>query len=345
MIAPSLFGITNSNRDFSKQETWGKNCFNSSFPVALVCWLGHKGLPLKYLKLHNGNIKHDFIDHSVFLGLPYNNPDLHFEFESIYIPYQKFVFDDLPRIDLIIMSGGNCLKGIEIKLTALPDETTYDLPENRYGCEIVVRPDTIVYLALSIITETSQSYLKKLLSPLNKITDWTDAENVLPYISAMKELLHKIMNDNEEKQSPLVMQPIWKTESKSNIFSNNAFDVFVWSNFATTLLFISTEQNENKITRHSRTLVWLIKMLLDYANNGRINHKQIIDQLSFNTKNDKAFATNGLKTQPLMNSPELLKPRIPKTDIKHIILGEGYKMLSPERRLDATILSNLDLFK
>jgi hypothetical protein len=88
-----------------------------------------------------------------------------------------------------------------------------------------------------------------------------------------------------------------------------------------------------------------MKMLFDYAEYGKVNHKTIIDELSFGTKNDKAFATNGLKTSPLMKSKELLKPRIPKEDIKNIILGNGYKMLSPERRLDAVILNNLELFK
>ncbi|MCL1893332.1 MAG: HindVP family restriction endonuclease [Holophagaceae bacterium] len=345
MPAPSLFGITNSNKNFAKREAWGKNQFNSTLPASLVCWLGKKGLPLKYLKLVAGSIAHDFIDSTIFLGMPYNSPDLRFEFECIYMPYQQFVFDRLPRIDLVTMDGHGCLKGIEIKLTALPDETTYDLPENQYGCEIVVRPDTIVYLALSIVSITSQAYLKKILSPFNKIQDWTDAETVLPHIKKMKDSLVAIMKDHENEQSPLILQPIWKTKSKSQVFADNAFDVFIWSNFATTQLFLFDQQSEKRVSRYERTLVWLIKMLLDYASNGRFNHKQIIDNITFNTKNDKAFATSGNRTQPLMDSPELLSPRIPKTDIKHIILGGGHNMLSPERRLDATILSNLDLFR
>ena len=36
---PSLFGIKYSNRDFSQKETWGKNCFNSSFPIQLILLL------------------------------------------------------------------------------------------------------------------------------------------------------------------------------------------------------------------------------------------------------------------------------------------------------------------
>ena len=63
------------------------------------------------------------------------------------------VLNNLPRIDLVTMNAktGHCLKGIEIKLTALPDNSTCHLNSKEFGCEIVVRPDTIVYMALSII--------------------------------------------------------------------------------------------------------------------------------------------------------------------------------------------------
>ncbi|RKZ70412.1 MAG: HindVP family restriction endonuclease, partial [Candidatus Parabeggiatoa sp. nov. 1] len=40
---PRLFGIKHSNRDFSNKESWGKNQFNSSFPVALACYMSDKG--------------------------------------------------------------------------------------------------------------------------------------------------------------------------------------------------------------------------------------------------------------------------------------------------------------
>ncbi|MFW6359681.1 MAG: HindVP family restriction endonuclease, partial [Chroococcales cyanobacterium] len=39
---PGLFGITHSNRDFSQKQSWGKNQFNNSFPVALASYMGYK---------------------------------------------------------------------------------------------------------------------------------------------------------------------------------------------------------------------------------------------------------------------------------------------------------------
>jgi len=46
---PSLFGIERSNRDFSDPYYWGKNQFNSSFPVALACYMRACVIPLVYV--------------------------------------------------------------------------------------------------------------------------------------------------------------------------------------------------------------------------------------------------------------------------------------------------------
>lgn len=353
-MKPSLFGITNSNRDFTQKETWGKNQFNSSFPASLVCYMASRNLKLKYLKLNGGlEVLHDYLDPNELLGLKYDDPNLFFSFESDYSPFQKLVVNNLPRIDLVTMNSrnGNCLKGIEIKLTALPDNSTCRLTDDKFGCEIVVRPDTIVYMALSIILslEEDRKFFKNILKPLNKISDWTHGANVVPYLSLMGQLIDKILSARLEKQTPLILQPIWKTNGKSQMLSDNAFDVFIWSDFAFAQLFLKVVKGElkndnDKITRQTRSVVWLAKMLLDYANDGKVNHKKVIDELSYNTKNDKAFAVSGRASYPFMKCKELTTPRIKKQDVKNIILGGGQNLLSPERRLDSVILSTPGLF-
>ncbi len=56
---PRLFGINQSNRDFSKKSSWGKNQFNSSFPAALACYMSCKNLQAVYLTLdHNLTVNH-----------------------------------------------------------------------------------------------------------------------------------------------------------------------------------------------------------------------------------------------------------------------------------------------
>ncbi len=142
------------------------------------------------------------------------------------------------------------------------------------------------------------------------------------------------------------MQPIWKTVGKSSALAEQCFDIFVWSDFAFTRLFTNTARRENLrgISRNVRSVVWLFKMLYDFAVHGAVNFGDIIDRLTYNTKNDKAFAVSGMVTNPYMRCEELTTPRINKNAVKEIILGGGQTFLSPERRLDAIILNTPDLF-
>ncbi len=106
-----------------------------------------------------------------------------------------------------------------------------------------------------------------------------------------------------DSQSPLVMQPIWKTQGKTPKLAENCLDVFVWSDLAFVRLFAKVakaEVRENKITRQIRTLIWLFKMLYDFSKDGQVNHARTIDALSYNTKNDKAFALSGRITRSFM---------------------------------------------
>jgi len=355
MDKPRLFGIIYSNRDFTRRESWGKNQFNSSFPAALTAFIDAKGMSCKYLTLSSElKVEHNFLKVKDFFGQSPTSQNLFYAFETQYSPYQQLVVGTLPRVDLVTQSrkNGTCLAPIEIKLTALPDNTTCDLDEDNYGSEIVVRPDTIVYLACSIATEFSynREKMKQIFSnKYLKIEDWTEGINVQPFLPKMIEDIDLICQSIVNQQNPLVLQPIWKTIGKSPRLSKNCLDVFVWSNLAFTRLFIDAAMseitgNKTKISRQSRTVIWLFKMLYDFAINGQINHKSIIDSLSFNTKNDKAFALSGKVTHKYMKSKELSKPRIRSHEIKDIILGGGHNMLSPERRFDAIIFNSPELF-
>lgn len=354
MEKPGLFGITHSNRDFSLKETWGKNQFNSSFPAALLAYLDSKSIKSVYLFLdENLKVKHGVIGADEILGLSPSSENLYYAFESIYSPYQQILTGNLPRVDLVTQNreNGQVLRPIEIKLTALPDNSTCNLDNERFGTEIVVRPDTIVYLVCSIainFKENSNDLRSLIGNKFDDILDWSEGYEVWDYIPEMIIAIDKVISSLVDKQIPLLMQPIWKTEGKSPSLADNCLDVFVWSNFAFVQLFIDVARKdfrtENKITRQTRTIIWLFKMLLDFANDGRIDHKKIIDELSYNTKNDKAFAVSGRITQPYMKCAELSSPRIRKSEVRNIILGGGQNLLSPERRFDAIIYNTPELF-
>lgn len=349
-----LFGLKYSNRDFTQREAWGKNCFNSSLPASLCTYLHDRNLENVYITLNsNLRVEHSSISTKNFYKIEPSSDNLFYAFETQFTPYQQYVIGNLPRVDLVTQArdSGSCLQAIEIKLTALPDNTTCNLPEDQFGCEIVVRPDTIVYLACSFADNFRLNAAQIGIDDFAEISDWTEPSIVIPHIEKMIEILDAIALSILGQQQPFLMQPIWKTEGKSPRLAEHCLDVFVWSNLAFTRLFVDLAKQEirefgrvQSIGRHTRTIVWLFRMLLDFRMHGAFNHRRIIDLLSYNTKNDKAFAVSGRFTHSYMRSTILTQPRIQKQDIKQIILGGGQNLLSPERRLDAIIYSSSDLF-
>lgn len=349
-----LFGLRNSNRDFSKKYAWGKNQFNSSFPASLTCYMQSKDLPLIYLKFNKRKkISHAKIKAKRLFGTDLLNTNTYFAFETPINEYQSYMVGSVPRIDLVLCSekkdGLDQRIGLEVKLTALPDNTTADLSEKEYGTEIVVRPDTIVYLTAMIakVYSNERKKLKGILSNLIKSRiDWSNEEDVAEHFSILKETLDTILLNKVEEQEPLLLQPIWKTRGKTLILADNCFDVFVWSNFALTRLFVDSINTERSrgVNRKARTLVWVLKMLEEFSVTGKIDYREIIDTHTYDTKNDKAFAISGCTTHTFMSSRELLNPRLKREELKNIILGGGEKLLSPERRFDAAVINQSELF-
>ena len=344
---PGLYGLNKTNRDFTLRDSWGKNQFNSSFPAALCCYMHSQGMQVNYLSINRGDFKCVDLGVEEVFGIDPLGDDTYFAFESHYSPYQKYIVGSLPRTDLVIQraSTGECLAGLEVKLTALPDNTTCELPQNQYGSEIVVRPDTIVYLACSLALGMGDSL--RVLIPDLPITDWSQIRDVDPHMEVIAQTLACVAKAAEGVQRPFLLQPVWKTNGKSPELAEKCLDVFVWSD-AAFAFFISDlslrEGTHSGISRQKRSAIWLFKMLHEIKIAGRFNHERIIDELVYNTKNDKAFASAGNVTNLYMASPRLQHPIVGRDEIKKIILGDGHAHLSPERRFDAIIFSSPYLF-
>ena len=352
---PALFGLnqSNTNKDFRQAKAWGKNSFNNCFPVALLCYMQSQKISPIYLTLdENWNIVPKKIDVNSLFGHAYDSEDIYFAFEYTYGQNQQFVKGTLPRIDLVVMDNSNSespwLRALEIKLTALPDNSTCNLSEEQYGCELVVRPNTITHLTLEIVSQYAehQSKLSGSLRPiLQDNFDWKSEDSMLEKIPHIIQTIKSLLLTKIDDQIPLVIQPVWKTIGKSSRLHENCLDVFVWSTFAFVKLLLDTvEQGRSKeFSRAKRAVLWIVKMLSDFATDKKID-PQIIS-VGFARQTDKAFALSGKKTHPYMSCAELLQPRIRKTEIKNIILGQGEKLLSPERRFDAILVNAPELFR
>ena len=351
MIKPGLFGQKHSNRDYAKEKTWGKNQFNSSFPASLVAYMSSKDMDSVYVCLDkNNNVIHKSISGEKLFGINPLSDDLFYGFESNFFPFNKFYTGKSERIDLVLSNRttNELLRGIEVKLTALPDNTTKNLPEDEYSCEIVVRPPTICFAACSIASnytsEKGKQKLRKLLSGVPNIIHWEMIDEVAPHYMEIRNAVLRVMKDMETRQSPLIIQPVWKTTGKNMRLSDDCLDVFVWSDTATIKMCVDAPFTGKEINRFQRTVIWIYKMLFDYVTFGQFDYVTIIKNQSYENANDKAFSLPGTRSYDFLKCDSLKHPRIKKSEIKNIILGGGQNFLSPERRFDAVIVNTPDLF-
>ena len=355
VLKPALFGIKNSNRDFSKRDSWSKNKFNSSFPASLIAYMDSIGLKCVYLKLGpNNEIVKDYISASeLFLLNPFDD-SLFYSFESTYTPFQTISLRRPPSVDLMLMHEKTLevLAGYEIKLTTLPDESTHSLSEDKYGSEIVIRMPSIHFLACNIaaIYKDNRKDLKKYFgNGFGNISSYVEAAQVNPRLGEIWGAINNLVRDNILNQKPAIIQPIWKTVGKAPTLADNCLDVFVWSDLAFTKLFMSESVSVPKdptvpVNRPTRALIQLFFMLNEYYIRGNFDSQDFFQKLTYTVKNDKAFSVPGRKTNAMMACDELVKPRVMKHEIKNIILGGGQKLLSPERRFDAVLVNSVDLF-
>lgn len=336
----SLFGITNSNR--SGKDLWGKNQFNSSFPAALACYMRAKGHKAVYLSL---NKELEVVANEITIDELFNttvpNEDIKFEFESKYQPYQRWAFDDIRNIDLVLRHGADYLRALEVKLTVIPDNTTHLKDENLWSSELVIRPATTSYCALGIADSCSPVFdqIKPLFESVGaSVQDWNNTVEISSKQSEIVSILNKFQSDYHSFQKPFLLQPIWKTKGKSPILADNAFDLFVWSDFALCRTFLDkSEQPQARVNRYMRSSARLFKILFEITQSGRVSIEKTYAQMTFGHQTDKEFALSGLHTARYMASPRRYKPLLPPSVLKEIILNGGEKLLSPERRFDQSI--------
>lgn len=350
--APGLFGQKHSSRDYTKPYFGGKNQFNSSFPASLIAYMSSKNIDAVYLCTDkSNNVIHKYISGKEIFCIDPLSDDAYYNFEAGFAAYEQYYIGEREKIDLVMMdrSSNIALRGLEIKLTALPDNSTKNAQEDGYSCEIVVRPPTICFLACSICqnynTDAKRAKLQSLLAKnVPQINHWEEISDVAPHYDRIENAVLSVATDMYKHQTPLIIQPVWKTEGNKMRLTEDCLDVFVWSNLATIQMCTLERSTTNGISRFQRAMIWLYRMLFDYSIYGQFDYVRIIKNHSYNYANDKAFAINGKRSHSLLSCDELTHPRIRKSEIRNIILGGGQNLLSPERRFDAVIVNSPDLF-
>lgn len=353
-----LYGIKNSNRDLSKKENWGKNKFTTEFPISLALYQNDQGkLPVYIKAASHQHIMHEYAPVSEVFGFDdeLSSNDFNFDFESIASLDKKLNGNgegNSTRSDVVVSSvlpDFNTDRGLEVKLTALPDNATSKNERSKQSTEIVIRPVSILHLSNVLADDfenmhNGKSILKNILKPVIEKFDtdekWASISLVRENINLFVDTFDKVYDSTLDSQKPVLLQGIWRTINKSFLLDENAFDTFVWSSHAFALLFRSTanlKKRSKNLDRKVRSIVWVIRMLCSYLDTGKIAGEDLIHELSYGNQTDKAFAVSGKVTLPFLQGKELLNPRITKNEVNDIILGDAVEYLSPERRLDTAL--------
>jgi len=347
-----LYGLDNCSRFGA--DLWGKNQFNSNFPTSLACYMRDQGKNAVFFKV-NSDLSTECVERSFdeMFGTNLSNKDLYFDFESRFTDYLPLVEGGLERVDLVIRKAEKEVKGgknvvvagegirpLEVKLTVLPDSATYSKEQDLWGPEIVIRPATVKYCALSIAHSVGKKEIKDIFNDVGKdVVNWgsqAEALSILPdAIAAMGELHKK----HHAHQKPLVMQPIWKTEGRAPILeADNAFDVFFWSDFALSRVFTDqAAKNDKVLSRFSRSVLRVARYFYEFGRAGSGNIDMYFASMTYGQQSDKEFSLSGSITNGYLRHPRLQAPKMPASVVKDLILDGGQKNLSPERRFDQTI--------
>lgn len=162
-------------------------------------------------------------------------------------------------------------------------------------------------MALSIASSCEPHFpeIRDILEPAcHRIRDWGNAHEMLPIREQIFDSLESIFRKFHHLQQPLLLQPIWKTKGKSAELADHCLDIFSWTDFALTRIFMdsattSTRQSE-KISRPQRTALRLARFLYEVSSKRSVYQQPIYDGMTFDTLNDKEFAISGSKTNQYM---------------------------------------------
>lgn len=353
---PRLFGIEQSNR--SHDDMWGKNCFNSAFPVALACYMRTQGVSPIYVCVEKSGSELTISNEEIPVGQVFNAPnatnnipneELRFVFEEKFEPHLNHVIepDQLDKVDLVIQHNETFLRALQVKLTVIPDSGTSSKDETKWAPEIVLRPADTVSCVLGIYSNIAgyPNKTKKVKSIFHsvcgKIQNWDNHAEMLSVRDNLLNCVETFISDFHNLQQPCLLQQIWKTKGKNPDLAENALDIFIWSDYAliTTYLKQAREKKVKELQRADRAVARLARVLYELSSSAdrKIDIRSIYRTMSFGKQTDKEIAMSGNITRQYMTSPRRHKPCLGPEVLQNIILNMGHKKLSPERRFDQTI--------
>jgi hypothetical protein len=172
----------------------------------------------------------------------------------------------------------------------------------------------------------------------SSIQMWDNDYEMTHKMLSLCQSINDYQSEYYQHQKPLLMQTIWKTQGKSPLLADQAFDIVIWSDYAFSRLFIDGSSTpSNTMSRPMRATARLARCLWELSKSGKIRMADIYRQMAFGNQTDKEFAIGGAKWRQYVMSERVTHPILPKTVVNNIIEPGYIKKLSPERRFDQTL--------
>lgn len=262
-----LYGISAENSNRFEQSLWGKNQFNTAFPLSLCIFMRDKGLSPISVLMQNGEKKTDEFKWDMNDVIGSANDKNYYYFEEKFQPYQQLFYGNeaLDKIDLIVESNEQPIAPYEVKLTVVPDISTVKFAPELWSPEIVVRPVSSAYAMMGIANYLLNSIdrgiknqvFENIKEVYKLIIDWENQTELIERWDVLNETFKTVIKILEPVQEPFLIQPIWRTNGQSLELSEDCFDVFVWSNLA--VLAIPGIELDSKQSRTARRVTRMFR--------------------------------------------------------------------------------------
>lgn len=282
------------------------------------------------------------IEHALWSEIIGADPETaEFSFETVFSGYNQYTHNGANKSDVVVRSNRTDTRPLEIKLVVVPTSATAHKSRDKQSCEI-----TVEQIAFSIAHSFGTSRRLELLDIINAALghphdyEWGSATFMAEKISDFQQAATDIIRAGIDVQTPLVLTAVWRTKGQSPELDDNAFDAFVWTDPAFAQLYLDAagpSRGKSPVSRPSRSLMWLVSCLYEFAAQGTMNFDKTRSMMNFGYQGDKAGAFAGSAPLEHMQSPEFLHPRISRFAVEEILSPEALGELLPGRRLDQAI--------
>lgn len=337
-----FYGIRNCN--LGRKEMFSREMFPRSLSVALANYMDDRSIPLNLVHSDMGRncVVSGIRTHEMYGCSPLEMSVMRFDFDSTYDPWTELAIG-VPESELVLRDDfGRPRCCLDLKTSVIPDASTRDLPLELHGPEISLDTSELQGIALSMassLLDDRERALEILMKGIPDDVDWSDWDDAVHHVDDVVCNLDILETQMVGCQRPRMLQAVWRTESDGPFMTDDAMDVFVWTDHALTRLFLDggRRYSDNRPTRPLRSAVRLFLIIISILEGEKPRLASIADDTDYGLGGRKELMVNGKATNRLMRCNRLVHPAVSALDSTFLISTGAERMFMPERSLEMSM--------